>query len=351
MPPSVPSAPTRSPLGDLSITAAYPRLLMQLLAERGIDPEALLQALGLDLAKLDAADARVTLPEYACIAQAAMDAAQDEGLGCALALRTPPTAHGPLGYAMMTADTMGDALALGMRYMPLLQGKALLYFQMDEDELCLRPEFNVPVPAPLPLKRFFIEAFMVGIARSAAWLLGVDKLEGELWLDYPTPSYHDNYAAMLPRVLHGMPQTQLRLSTSLLHRKLPLADKASHERALAQCDREMAWLAKGEVNLCARVRDLLGTMPGRYPTVEEVAGRLHLSTRTLKRKLEQQGTTYRTLLEEARHMDAIKLLRRPQLTLAEVAQELGYTDPANFTRAFKRWTGATPSDFRLTGPR
>lgn len=332
---------------ELSVTAAYPRRLLSLLAAQGHDMSASLQALGLSMADLDGADARVSLLQYAAIAQAAMDKTGDEGLGCALALNTPPTAHGPLGYAMMTADTLGDALAMGLRYMPLLQGKAVLAYQADARHAILCPLFNPAMTPPLPLRRFFTEAFMVGVARSAAWLAGQERIEeGELWFDYPEPPYHARYAAQLPPVRHDMATTQWRVPLSVLQRRLPLADPASCERALAQCDRELAWLVEGAVNLGARVRELLQGGPGHYPSVDEVAARLKLSSRTFKRRLAQQGTSFSVLLEEARQFDAIALLRKPQLSLERVATELGYTDPANFTRAFKRWTGQTPSAFR-----
>lgn len=342
-----PSRATAVGPNEISITAAYPRRLLNLLAERGHDIGPALLSLGLNTADLDGAEARVSLLQYAAIAQAAMDATGDEGLGCALALNTPPTAHGPLGYAMMTAATLGDALALGLRYMPLLQGKAVLAYQADAQHAILCPLFNPAMTPPLPLKRFFAEAFMVGVARSAAWLAGLERIEeGELWFDFPEPPYHALYATQLPPVRHGMPTTQWRVPLSVLQRRLPLADRASCERALAQCDREMAWLAGGSVNLSARVREHLQTQPGHYPGVDDVAEQLNLSSRTLKRRLAQQGTSFSALLEEARQLDAIALLRKPQLSLERVATELGYADPANFTRAFKRWTGLTPSAFR-----
>ncbi len=338
---------TAAGLNDISITAAYPRRLLSLLAEQGHDMGPALQPLGLALADLDGAAARVSLLQYAAIAQAAMDATGDEGLGCALALNTPPTAHGPLGYAMMTSGTLGDALALGLRYMPLLQGKAVLTYQVDARHATLSPLFNPAMTPPLPLKRFFAEAFMVGVARSAAWLAGLDRIdEGELWFDFPEPPYHPLYAAQMPPVRHGMPTTQWRVPLEVLQRKLPLTDRASCDRALAQCEREMAWLAGGAVNLSASVREHLQSRPGHYPAVDDMASLLKLSSRTLKRRLAEQGTSFSTLLEEARQLDAIMLLRKPQLSLERVATELGYTDPANFTRAFKRWTGLTPSAFR-----
>ena len=72
-----------------------------------------------------------------------------------------------------------------------------------------------------------------------------------------------------------------------------------------------------------------------------------MSSRTLKRRLQQVGLGYQQLLDEARKRDAIKLIQNTHLTIEQIAQHLGYTDAANFTRAFKKWTGDTPSRYRL----
>ena len=343
------SYPIATVADEVSITGAYPRLLVQLMGERGHARAPLLEAAGLSMSALESVEARVSMTQYIAVVQAAMRMSGDEGLGCALAVRTPPTAHGPLGVAMMSADTLGDALALGLRYMPLLQDKAPLAYWQDDTHAYLRPEFQV-LNLPLPLHRFFAEALMLGTARSAAWMLGQERLEGELWFDFPEPAYHAAYAAHLPMVRHGMPCTQLCMPVGLLQQRLPLADVGARTRALAQCEREMALLAAGVVNLSARVREILQASTGHYPDAEETAARLHMSVRTFKRRLAEQGTCFRDLLAEAQRLDAIGLLRRPQLSLERIAMELGFADPANFTRAFKRWTGRTPSSYRLREP-
>ncbi|MGN4070994.1 helix-turn-helix transcriptional regulator [Burkholderia gladioli] len=128
---------------------------------------------------------------------------------------------------------------------------------------------------------------------------------------------------------------------------MPLADKVAQAGALAQCEREIALMITDRADLAARVREC----HDRYPTAESVAERLHMSVRTFKRRLAEQNTGFRRLLDEAQRFDAVELLRRPDLSLERIAMELGYANPANFTRAFTRWTGVTPSAFRTANPR
>ncbi len=86
------------------------------------------------------------------------------------------------------------------------------------------------------------------------------------------------------------------------------------------------------------------------PHLEEIAASCPLKTRTLQRRLAEAGTTYRRIVDEVRLEAACRLLEDPSLSLAEIASALGYSDPANFTRAFTRWTGMTPRAYRRRGP-
>lgn len=112
-----------------------------------------------------------------------------------------------------------------------------------------------------------------------------------------------------------------------------------------QCEAELARLGYAE-SIVERVRNLLICGDGGYPSVDDVARELHVSARTLKRKLAEYGATYSTLLDEIRLRDALRLLEGTRLPVDEIAARVGYTDRANFTRAFKRWTGVAPSERR-----
>ena len=104
--------------------------------------------------------------------------------------------------------------------------------------------------------------------------------------------------------------------------------------------------ASGPDDLLVRVRAQLAPGPDGYAKIERVAERLLMSGRTLKRKLHERGTTFRALLDDARFRQAQHLLRNPELDIQHVAVALGYRDPACFTRAFRRWSGRTPSQAR-----
>jgi len=84
----------------------------------------------------------------------------------------------------------------------------------------------------------------------------------------------------------------------------------------------------------------------RYPTIDDTAHRLGIPVRTLQRRLKEDGLSYSTLVEQARHELACRLLDKPGAKAAAVAKALGYTDPSSFSRAFRRWTGMSPRVYR-----
>jgi AraC-like DNA-binding protein len=87
-----------------------------------------------------------------------------------------------------------------------------------------------------------------------------------------------------------------------------------------------------------------------FLSLDETARALGLSARTLKRRLDEEGTSFSAILDEQRRARALLLLRSPELSVDTIAERVGYSDIANFTRAFRRWTGTTPTAFRRTQP-
>jgi AraC-like DNA-binding protein len=144
----------------------------------------------------------------------------------------------------------------------------------------------------------------------------------------------------------AMPTNCIRLPAHLLDKPLPQASPLALDDALRQCEQAEQLLGKRPDDIADRVRRELALHEGGYPSLQTVAERLNMSTRTLRRRLREQGVGFMDLLHAARRRDALSLLSRPALEVAQIAQMLGYADPANFTRAFRQWTGATPSAWR-----
>jgi AraC-like DNA-binding protein len=126
---------------------------------------------------------------------------------------------------------------------------------------------------------------------------------------------------------------------------LPLANTLARRQSERLCEERLAGL-QARAGFDGRIRAALARQPGDMPSLESLAERLHMTPRTLRRRLAERGTTYRRLVEEVRRDLACALLHDPELPIQTVAVRLGYEDPASFTTAFRRWVGSSPAQYR-----
>ena len=153
------------------------------------------------------------------------------------------------------------------------------------------------------------------------------------------------YRDRLPPFHFGQKAVEIRFPASMLDEPIATADPVSVQLAIERCEQEMSRQAAAS-GTRGQVVERLRCEGGRYPELAEVAEQLHVSERTLKRHLQAEGCSFQALLDEVRQRDAERLLANPQLAIKQVADAVGYADPANFARAFGKWTGLSPKAWR-----
>lgn len=325
-----------------NVPVAYPRLIVELISERGFNVEQLLAGTHIDVKVLEKPDSRLTSPEMAHIIANACFLLKDPAVGYELGLRTRLTSHGFLGYAVMSCPTLRDAILLSEKFIRLRT--ASLSFQTFEDGDLAVIEISENHPLGI-LKQVLLESLLVSLARAGIFLTGITWDELEIWFNFDEPDYYAPYKDRLPRMKFGRGTNQLRFPKKLLDYPLLMSDAEASKLAIAQCERELALLGEAD-DVPMRVRAILNQQHGEYPDLNAVAERLFMSSRTLKRRLQQHGVSFQQILDDVRRRDAIRLLENPALNLDQIAHRLGYADPANFTRAFRKWTGQPPSVYR-----
>ncbi|MGO1070724.1 AraC family transcriptional regulator [Lysobacter sp. CA199] len=329
----------RAPLRN-SLPAAYLRKMLELAAERGVDPAELLVGSRLTLELLDNPNLRVMARDAAYVMRRTVELSGDEGLGMEFGLRTIPNAHGYLGYAAMSCMTLRDSLSLVMNYIHLRERDVSLHL-FEQGEIAVLEARDTHDLGPW--RQLIHESILIGLTRMSGFMLGEAQPEFELWFDWPEPAYYPRFRSRIPPVRYSMPANQLRLPRAYLDRRLITADQAAARQATEHIQREAASANLSEVNLLERVRSELGRADNGYPGLEQVASHLFMSGRTLKRKLGEHGVGFQELLDEVRERDAMRMLADPDTDIQAIAAALGYQDPPSFTRAFRRWTGTTPS--------
>lgn len=264
----------------------------------------------------------------------------EPAIGVHLGMQMRISAHGYLGFAAMASSRLRDALELASRFAPTRTSALELELVVERDEASLviheRADFGTA-------RDVVLVALLVGIWQIGNAVTG-RELGGSADFAFPAPGYAARLGAMAPLARFGMPANRLVFDPAMLDLPLTMADPVALQLAREQCERALD--ALGQARIVARVRALLMRRDRGFRSLEDVAAELSLSARTLKRRLADQGVAFSTLLEEARRDRALLLLRSPDLSLDEIADRLGYSDVANFGRAFRRWTGSTPAAHR-----
>ncbi len=289
--------------------------------------------------------------QWGLIVLRALELTGDATLGYEYGLRMRPTVHGVFGYAAMSSTSLRQAVDLTIRYIRVRQAHFEFRYVENRKQGRLELREKFPIPAA---RSFFIENILLGLLRAIAVLLGREPLElkeAELWFDWPEPPYFRDLLLRerLPPVQFERSCNALCFPVDYLSLRPVLADPHASRQAVELCERELAQLTDREPEIIPRVRAELAPGPhGGYPALETVAGRLNLSSRSPKRRFvsSTQGTSFLLLLEEARLRDARDFLEHGDLSVQDVAARLGYRNPANFSRAFQRWTGQPPTVWR-----
>lgn len=325
-----------------AIPVSYARHLVELCKRWHVAEEELIADTA--LARLDPAqlDARLTPLEFNMLVVRALRLTGEPALGYHFGLQIKLSAHGFLGYAVMTSATLREAIQLTEKFFSTRSGALDFRFFIEGETAVVQIDNTADIKPPFA---FPFESLLIGLAHAGAYITGESSLEAEIWIDFPEPVYYQACARLLPcPIRYGKPVNQLRFPARLLDKPLLLADATASQLAREQCERELEALSSKP--LVTRVKALLGEDMSTMPDLETVARRCCMSARSLKRKLAEQGVTFSELVAELRHDEAVLLLAEGRLSIEQIAERLGYRDPANFTRAFKSWTGATPRQYR-----
>lgn len=311
-------------------------------------PAAILDGSNLDPAELGRPGHYITVEQnLRCVANA-MKVASSPAWYLPWGLRIAEYIHGPLTPAMLTAPTLGDGLEAFLQYfgqrIPYMEIRARRAVGRLDVELTPLLDVGELLPPLIEIPLLILQHY-IGTVRTAP--IAGARME----FAYPARAAPADYRKWFECELRFDARRNL-LSIPAEWRATPNLgyDEALWQTALRHC----AELAEPRGATTA-LQALRGQMQRLFsgldsqvtpPTLEAIAERLHTSPRTLIRRLRAAGTTYQLELDNLRRVRATELLRRINLPIASVAESLGFADAASFAKAFKRWTGVTPSAWR-----
>ncbi|WP_375172055.1 helix-turn-helix domain-containing protein [Marinobacter sp.] len=351
----------RRMLGLFLVPGVYMRVLAETVRQLGHNDRQLYEGLEFSAEDLKANDSRVFVTDAILMAQRALELAGPDGLSFALARELRLTIHGTLGFAALTSPTFEGALDSVHRYLqlraPFLSMKQSLAGEQVIVQLCT--EFDVPELYPFLAETVSATLILLteqlldrNDAESRGFALSDGKLPGvTVRLSAPEPAYYRAFENQLPvKFQYNQPEVMLVFPKGLLDVRMRLADAEASQMARDQCEFELQKALKEQGDITLAIRNMLRMMPGPLPPLEAMADRFCVSSRTLKRRLADRDTSYREIVESVLKDRAIQLLRYTNQSVSEIAYELGYADLSNFSRAFRKWTGKSASEFREDGP-
>ncbi|MCK8640954.1 AraC family transcriptional regulator [Acinetobacter schindleri] len=332
------------PRQDQGIPGVYGLLLLDVISRWGYNDESLLKPFGLTSEQLADPEFRIPTAIANDMVKHALKLTGEPTLGYHLGTQMRISIHGFIGYAIMTANNITEALVLANRFIQLRLPFLQLFFSTFGVKATVQLQTDIQME---PLRTEISIALMIGLISMAKAITGISDATGEIDFDFKKPEGFERFMVKFPTHQFRFEQPHLLLSfdKNYLMNKLVHADPIASQIAINQCEAELSALGERH-RIAMRVRDILTNSEQHYLSIEAVADRLHMSDRTLKRQLAAEGTSFSTLVDEVRYRHATSLLSRTDFTLEQIADELGYSDVANFSRAFKRWSGRSPSNWR-----
>ena len=319
------------------------RKLISQLKKAGVSPEQLLSELrrqGVTAPDID--QALILSSEKKVLLQTAVKLTGDLCLMIGLGHQIGIASYGSLGFALMNCVNLRKAIHLFIRY-----GKIVFpprwTVHKHEGGLLLRLNITHGTVARQQIVSELIFSTLFALGGSLS-IKGVDGVE--LQLSYSRPSHSACYKSVfrVPVTFDGE-HSQLFLPEQALDKPVKTADCSAYVVFHQQCEEMLRGLSSAEKTTTA-VRQLLIQSAGDFLSCAQVAESLHVSERTLRRRLKAESTHFRVIIGEISGLLAQEYLTETDLTVADIAHLLNYADTAAFRRAFVRWNGVTPNEYR-----
>jgi AraC-like DNA-binding protein len=326
-----------------TVLASWARAIKRALDAAGCDSAAVFRKAGLDPAVLADPNARYPVENTTRLWQLAVAATGDACFGLKVASQVNQTTFHALGYALTASTTLKDVFERSVRYFRVVTDAVDLDFRASGAEYHFRilPPESGPQPA-----HEAVDAFISVYVRTCRALTDRSFAPLRILLRRPAPPDPAGFERTLRAPLRfAAAENLLVLDRAALERPLEGANPelARHNdeivlRYLARFDRD---------NILARVKAaLVECLPHGEPSQDAIAAALHLSSRSLQRRLADENTSYKQLLDATRRELALSYLKDNRYSVSEITYVLGFSDLSSFTRAFRRWTGQPPSAWR-----
>ena len=343
-------ATTRPPAMDIknsekgTISIAFVEEALVCLRERGLDAEGLLRQAGISPELLGAPQARVSSTHYGQLWHGIAQTLDDEFFGMD-SHRMKAGSFTLLCHALIHADTLERALRRALRFLRVIlddfYGELLL--EGENARIVLHETAGRP-----PRRAFAYGTYLLILHGLACWLVGRRIPLTQADFRCPEPAYSDEWRILFAQTLNfDQAQSGIVFPAEFLA-LANIQNERTMKEFLRSAPANFLVKYKNSDGLAARIRRRLRELPpASWPDFATLAAQFHASEATLRRRLDDEGQSYRNILDDLRRDLAISLLSDTSLSIGEIAGQLGFAEPSAFHRAFRKWTGARPGEYRL----
>lgn len=336
------------PLLGSSVSVAYLQGLLDYLTRQGLDAGALLERVQLSPQVLMQRDQRIAASAYLELLGLGVQLSGDDCLGLHLGEAVRPGYYGVLGYLIMSCATLADALHRQARYAALVGNLGQVDLADEPPRAGVEPQVaHSWQPLLAQQQRQLSEETLAAWVTFGHWISGQDIPPTEVRFQHAAPADVSEHQRIFRcPVLFGQADNALVFPKRLLALPLGQADAQVRLMLDAYADRLLGEIRQGHSVLDRARLELARQLPEAGADLPQIAARLALSPRTLQRRLREAGLSFNQLLDETRQQLVLHYLRDPALELAEIAFLVGFSEPGSLARAFRRWTGQSPGEYR-----
>lgn len=324
-------------------TIGVPRVVQLLkgAARSGVDIPQLLASCGIERRLLDDPETRIDRDTFIHLLVMIMKETEDEFVGLGQGLRSKPGTFSMMAHAVINCSSLGKAIQRGIRFYDMFD------LHMSSQLIVRDGTASIISHASnrLDFREVILESLFMLTRQFMSWLVGQQLTLLRVEFDFPNP--HDDTEALFDCPLIFSAKSN-RIVFSADYLDLPLAqNELSLSRFLKNSLTELMKSDQRQMGLAAQIRVLLSKEYGyNFPDFSDVCDSLNMTPQTLRRRLKDTGTSYQRIKDAIREEASMHYLSKPELSIDEIALLMGFSEASSFHRAFKKWTGKTPSAFR-----
>lgn len=328
---------------SLFLPVNYMRHLLDVVESRGGSRLKVMDRCGVSAELLNDPEGLFSYQQFSALILASVEESQEPALGLYLGSQLTVMTHGNLSSAILSSADVEQGMGLAIRYFETRTPLAALTLEKCPGELIITFCERYVLGA---IRVSYLETVVTGLVAVISFITNRQLSLKKVELAFSAPAYQSMFEPILGcPVVFDAEETRLHYPATGLDTPLVMADKNVHMHAAQRCEEELASIGKS-VSIEKRIEQNLLRFQGGFPSFEHMASELSMSPRTLRRRLLERGTSFNAILDRLKYRLAVQYLETSALSIQEIGYLLGYSDPSNFGRAFKKWSGVSPIAYR-----